>query len=409
MCHYVKSNFDHYLLLEDDDKECNNKYYSISQQPFKINNNDTFANVPKSNIYNYNCGSQIKIPTVEEEKGVQNLHVPYVNIDEEKKTGPQNNIKLKWSMKSKLNFVLERFFYVNYFWQKFTTEFIHKNNQTIESILQTVIYSVAYNLFKDGGEHFINNVMVYNWPNLYETTQEFMIAQITDDNEPELPQACCPSRSSSIPTCINNESFEKKRKEQSLTIIVDMQALQHFMWYMSNFNPGFERVNVEFEPHLQSSGFNTNKTKLNTENVIIGQVEQSLKLLKNKLCQVSSPYTSSSLNTSNKLDKHVNTIDNKYISSKEDQLPLGLLLSVLFYDKIITFIHEKFLLHTKYNIKLQQIDSVKFTLRDVLGYINIYKLKSNKNIDHNKDDDDDDDEEPKNKILKPGNFKIQTI
>jgi hypothetical protein len=129
-------------------------------------------------------------------------------------------------------------------------------------------------------------------------------------------------------------------------------------------------------------------------------------MLKNKLCQVSSPYTSSSLNTSNKLDKHVNTIDNKYISTKEDQLPLGLLLSVLFYDKIITFIYEKFLLHTKYNIKLQQIDSVKFTLRDVIGYINIYKLKSNKNIDHNNDDDD---EEPKNKMLKPGNFKIQTI
>jgi len=406
MCHYIKSNFDHYLLLEDDDKECNNKYYSISQQPFKINNNDTFANVPQSNIYNYNCSSQIKIQTVEEEKGKQNLHVPYVNIDEEEKTGPQNNIKLKWSMKSKLNFVLERFFYVNYFWQTFTTEFIHKNDQIIQSILQTVIYSVAYNLFKDGGEHFINNVMVYNWANLYETTQEFMIAQITDDNEPELPQAFCPNRNSSIPTCINNESFEKKRKEQSLTIIADMPALQHFIWYMSNFNPGFEYVNVEFEPHLQSSGFNTNKKKFNAENVIIGQVEQSLKMLKNKLCQVSSPYTSSSLNTSNKLDKHLNTIDNKYISNKEDQLPLGLLLSVLFYDKIITFIYEKFLLHTKYNIKLQQIDSVKFTLRDVIGYINIYKLKSNKNIDHNNDDDD---EEPKNKMLKPGNFKIQTI
>ncbi len=53
MWHYVKSNFDYYPLLEDDDKECNNKY-SISQQPFKISNNDTFVSLPQSNIY-YNC------------------------------------------------------------------------------------------------------------------------------------------------------------------------------------------------------------------------------------------------------------------------------------------------------------------------------------------------------------------
>ncbi len=51
--YYVKSNFDHYLLLGDEDKECTNKCYSISQKPFKINN-DTFTNAPQTNIY-YNC------------------------------------------------------------------------------------------------------------------------------------------------------------------------------------------------------------------------------------------------------------------------------------------------------------------------------------------------------------------
>jgi hypothetical protein len=369
MCTYLSSPFDHYFSLQNEDVD-EKKYYT-PPQPLYLTSNEQFA---QQNNSNYTCHSKL-------------IHVPFVNENEEMKTGPQNDMKIKWIMKSKLNFVLEKFFYVNYFWDKFTTEIIHSDDQLIEPILQTVIQATAYNLFSNVGEHFINNVLVYNWPDLYKSTQEFMIAQITNDNEPEPPQATC-QNSSSIPTCVNNEAFENYRQEQSLTIIVDMVALQHFIWYLNNFNPGFDSVNVEFEPHLQSSVNCNSKKKMKPENVIIGQVEQSLKKLKHKLCQVPplSPPTPT------------NTIDNKYISNNEDQLPLGLRLSVLFYDKITTFIYEKLLLHSKFNIKLQQIESVKFTLRDVIGNINIYKLNHIDDVD-----------EPKNKILKPGNFKIQTV
>jgi len=397
--------------------------------PFQFLNN---SNGDSSTVYitdSSNCkvtssSFETLINNDDDDKIKKKFTIPTVNVEEENKTGPSKTIKLEWQSKSKLDFVLEKFLFVKYFWD---IEADNQNKDLTEKILHTVINSIFMHFTQDTEQNLVQNINIYNWDDLFESTREFMLAVLINDTNHENIESTC---NQNINSCLSTNIF--KSPISSLSIVIDGIALRNFVWYITSFNPGFQSVNVTFVPPIQTTGMTDNLDKYNDRRMenIIGQIDQSLKTLKHKMCSFNNLSQQSVINNDDNstsyLDIATNTttsnlIDNKYVSSK-NQLPNGLLLSVLFYDKLISFIYERVLFHSKHNIKLQQMhDCVKFNLREIIGSIVIHNTNtgpsaSDKNIlqqqmniinDINNADDDDDKEMVKFKRLKPNHFRIK--